>query len=117
MANCGRTGAAAATARSSRPTVEVDDTLLAALRGVCAEVLDDPSITGEASRDWWPLAMTWALRGQVAARASVVARPADADQVAAVLRLCNDARVPVTAAGGRSGVYRRDGVIPGLDDL
>jgi len=33
-----------------------------------------------------------------------VARPTDALQVAAVLRICNEARVPLTAAGGRSGV-------------
>ncbi|HEX6568905.1 MAG TPA: FAD-binding oxidoreductase, partial [Acidimicrobiales bacterium] len=35
---------------------------------------------------------------------AAVARPTDAAQVAAVLAACNDARVPVTAAGGRSGV-------------
>ena len=29
----------------------------------------------EASRDWWPLAMTWALDGQVAGLAAAVARP------------------------------------------
>ena len=58
----------------------------------------------EASRDWWPLAMAWATEGQVAGLAAAVARPADADQVAAVLALCHEARVPVTAAGGRSGV-------------
>ena len=34
----------------------------------------------------------------------VVVRPHSADEVAAVLRLCNEARVPVTAAAGRSGV-------------
>jgi alkyldihydroxyacetonephosphate synthase len=34
----------------------------------------------------------------------VVARPDDAEQVAAVLRACHEARVPVTAVAGRSGV-------------
>ena len=58
----------------------------------------------EASRDWWPLAMSWATTGQVAGLAAAVARPTDAAQVAAVLALCHEARVPVTAAGGRSGV-------------
>jgi alkyldihydroxyacetonephosphate synthase len=58
----------------------------------------------EASRDWWPLAMIWALDAQVAARAAAIVRPADAAQVAAVLQVCDDARIPVTAAGGRSGV-------------
>jgi alkyldihydroxyacetonephosphate synthase len=59
---------------------------------------------GEASRDWWPLAMIWALDDRVTARASAIVRPHSADEVAAVLRLCNDDRVPVTAAAGRSGV-------------
>ena len=38
------------------------------------------------------------------ARPGVVARPADVTEVAGVLRCCNDAGVPVTATGGRSGV-------------
>ena len=48
--------------------------------------------------------MAWATEGQVAGLAAAVARPSDADQVAAVLALCHEAQVPVTAAGGRSGV-------------
>jgi alkyldihydroxyacetonephosphate synthase len=48
--------------------------------------------------------MHWALEQKVPARASAVARPSDADQVAAVLRVCSEATVPVTVAAGRSGV-------------
>jgi alkyldihydroxyacetonephosphate synthase len=40
----------------------------------------------------------------VPSRPAVVARPTDSGQVAAVLRACHDARVPVTAVAGRSGV-------------
>jgi alkyldihydroxyacetonephosphate synthase len=58
----------------------------------------------EASRDWWPLAMTWAADGQVAAVAAAVVQPASVAEVSAVLAICNDAGIPVTAAGGRSGV-------------
>jgi len=36
--------------------------------------------------------------------ADVVARPASVDEVGAVLAVCNEAGVPLTAAGGRSGV-------------
>jgi alkyldihydroxyacetonephosphate synthase len=84
--------------------VEVDDALLERLQGVCAEVSRDAAALAEASRDWWPLAMIWALDGEVASRGSVLARPASGDEVAAVLRICNEARVPVTAVAGRSGV-------------
>ncbi|MDQ1476515.1 MAG: alkyldihydroxyacetonephosphate synthase, partial [Actinomycetota bacterium] len=86
------------------PRVEVDDATRAALRATGAEVTDTSTTVAEASRDWWPLAMIWALAAQVAARASVVVTPHDTAEVQAVLRLCNDARIPVTAAAGRSGV-------------
>ena len=91
-------------AHLSVPAVTVDDRMLTRLRSVCADVTVDAESVAETSRDWWPLAMIWALDGQVAARAGAVARPGLADEVAAVLRVCNDAGVPVTPAAGRSGV-------------
>jgi len=97
-------GAAHATARLTAARVDVPDDVIDRLRSVCSEVSDEPAVLAEASRDWWPLAMTWATTGQVAALASIVARPRDTHQVSEVLRVANDARVPVTAAGGRSGV-------------
>jgi alkyldihydroxyacetonephosphate synthase len=84
--------------------VEVDDALRKALTATGATVTDAPDVVAEASRDWWPLAMIWALDAQVAVRASVVVTPQSVEQVQAVVRACNDARVPVTAAAGRSGV-------------
>jgi alkyldihydroxyacetonephosphate synthase len=65
---------------------------------------DDVTDTAEASRDWWPLALHWSLDGQVPARAAVVCRPASTEQVSAIAAVCNDHRVPLTVAGGRSGV-------------
>ncbi len=84
--------------------VEVDDSLRQQLRDVCETVDEDDGSRSEAARDWWPLAIGWAVDGQVPARPEVVARPTDTGQVSAVLALCHRARVPVTAAGGRSGV-------------
>ncbi|HEY6531629.1 MAG TPA: FAD-binding oxidoreductase [Acidimicrobiales bacterium] len=80
------------------------DGLLDRLGATGAGVTVDAAERAEASRDWWPLAMTWAAHGEVAAIAGAVVRPSSPDQVPDVLRLCRDARVPVTAAGGRSGV-------------
>jgi alkyldihydroxyacetonephosphate synthase len=97
-------GAAGATARLTATHVPVGDDIVERLRGACAEVLTDAATLAEASRDWWPLAMTWAVEGQVAALADVVVRPHSAGEVADVLRVANDARIPVTAAAGRSGV-------------
>jgi alkyldihydroxyacetonephosphate synthase len=65
---------------------------------------DAPGDRAETSRDWWPLAMHWALRGEVPGLAAAVCRPRTTEEVAAVLRVCGDAQVPVTTAGGRSGV-------------
>jgi alkyldihydroxyacetonephosphate synthase len=90
--------------RLAAKRVEVDDATRAQLAATGAEIVDAPDVVAEASRDWWPLAMIWALDAQVAARASVVVRPASVEQVQRVLRVCNDARIPVTAAAGRSGV-------------
>jgi alkyldihydroxyacetonephosphate synthase len=78
--------------------------ILDELRSVCAEVRDDESSLADASRDWWPLAMHWTIAGDVPAAASVVCRPGDAAEVAAVVRACHHHGVPVTPAGGRSGV-------------
>ena len=97
-------GAGDATPRLGANRIDVPGTVVERLRAACAEVTTDPAVLAEASRDWWPVAMAWATEGQVAGLAGAVARPTDADQVAAVLAVCNDARVPVTAAGGRSGV-------------
>jgi len=83
--------------------VVLPDGFAARLAAVCECRTDDGS-TAEASRDWWPMALHWALAGQVPQRAAVVARPTDTAQVSAVLAACNDAGVPVTTAGGRSGV-------------
>ncbi|MBL8778437.1 MAG: FAD-binding oxidoreductase [Acidimicrobiales bacterium] len=96
-------GAAAVSDRLGSARVDVPDALVERLGGICP-VDTDAGALGEAGRDWWPLAMTWALDGQVGARAGVVARPTTAAQVSEVLRACNEAKVPVTAAAGRSGV-------------
>jgi alkyldihydroxyacetonephosphate synthase len=84
--------------------VPMPDPVIDRIRQTGAEISTDAAELAEVSRDWWPGAMIWATEGQVAGLAGVVVRPADAAQVAAVLRLCNAARIPVTPAGGRSGV-------------
>ena len=86
------------------PRVPVDERLLERLRSSCAEVRVDEQARTEAGRDWWPLAIAWALEGSVPAMPGAVARPGTAAEVAAVLRCCHEAHVPVTTVAGRSGV-------------
>jgi alkyldihydroxyacetonephosphate synthase len=90
--------------RFSDHGIEVDGGLLDRLRAVCRQVDTDDASRVDAGRDWWPLSILWATAGTVPARPAAVARPADGAQVAAVLALCNEARVPVTPVAGRSGV-------------
>jgi alkyldihydroxyacetonephosphate synthase len=90
--------------RLTGPRVDIDDALRERLASTGADVSADASAVSEASRDWWPLAMVWALDSQVTSLASVIVRPHSTTEVADVLRACNEARVPVTAAAGRSGV-------------
>jgi alkyldihydroxyacetonephosphate synthase len=85
------------------PAALVDRLDELAASGAC-DVADTPAATAEASRDWWPLALHWSLAGQVPRRAAAVVRPVSTDAVAAVVAACDATNVPVTAAGGRSGV-------------
>jgi alkyldihydroxyacetonephosphate synthase len=90
--------------------VEVPEEAIAALASICETIDADDSTGGsitavaEASRDWWPLALHWALAGQVPRLADVVVRPTSTDEVVRVVQVCNNARLPLTVTGGRSGV-------------
>jgi len=90
--------------RLSAMRVAVDDGLARRLGDVCDAVSTLADDRAEAGRDWWPLAIGWAASGAVPSRPALVARPTSTSQVSAVLALCDEARVPVTPAGGRSGV-------------
>lgn len=100
---------------------DVPAAVLDRLREVCPVVVD-PELVDTASRDWWPLAMIWAADGTSITPAAAVVRPTTTADVAAVLRVCSEARVPVTAAAGRSGVCGASmpvhgGVVLDLTDL
>ena len=97
-------GADDAGSRLSAAAVQLPDDFVLRLGSACANVDTGAAALAEAGRDWWPLAMTWALAGQVPSLPSVIARPRSTAEVAGVLAVCNEARMPVTAAGGRSGV-------------
>ncbi|MDQ2725989.1 MAG: FAD-binding oxidoreductase [Actinomycetota bacterium] len=84
--------------------VAVDPAVIDRLRQVCASVTTDDDTRVGAGRDWWPLAVSWAAHGEVAALPAAVAQPVTAAEVAAVLGVCREERVPVTPVAGRSGV-------------
>jgi alkyldihydroxyacetonephosphate synthase len=89
--------------RFAEPAHQPDTSLIERLGSIC-ETITSETETAEASRDWWPLALHWSLTGSVAQRAGAVCRPTSTEEVASILTACSGAGVPVTAAGGRSGV-------------
>jgi alkyldihydroxyacetonephosphate synthase len=87
--------------------VEVPEEAIEALASICETIETDASTedaVAEASRDWWPLALHWALAGQVPRLAEVVVRPTSTGEVVRAVQVCNNARLPLTVTGGRSGV-------------
>ncbi|MBV9840979.1 MAG: FAD-binding oxidoreductase [Sphingomonadaceae bacterium] len=82
--------------------VTIPDKILQRLRQVCA-VSDDLAERVSASRDWWMLSHHWAMDNMVGQVAALVARPTSTEQIAALMHICHEARIPVTAAAGRSG--------------
>ena len=70
----------------------------------------DGADTATHGRDWWPLSMAWSLANEVPQRPGAVCRPANTDEVAALLAYCNENSIAVTPSGGRSGVC--GGAIP-----
>jgi alkyldihydroxyacetonephosphate synthase len=93
--------------RLAGPGVEVPEEAIEALASICETIEADGSdhdAVAEASRDWWPLGLHWALAGQVPRLADVVVRPTTTAEVVRVVQVCNNARLPLTVTGGRSGV-------------
>lgn len=97
-------GAGSATARFGTSPEPLHDAFLTRLATACNDVRVDAPTLAEHSRDWWPLAMIWATQSQVPALAGAVAVPTSTEEIVQILQVCNEARVPVTTAGGRSGV-------------
>jgi len=94
----------ATSAHFTNATVALDETFLSLLRATGAPVTTDATTLAESSRDWWPLAMTWAASGKVGALANAVVQPTTVEQVSAIARTCNNHQIPLTVAAGRSGV-------------
>ncbi len=83
---------------------EIGDDLLRLLGSACSEITRDPQSLSGAGQDWWPLTLHMSLAGIPPSLPSVIARPTSSTEVSAILSICNERRIPVTAQGGRSGV-------------
>mgnify|MGYP000553997689 CR=1 FL=1 len=77
--------------------------VLEELRKICTTTTEAQSLA-EHGRDWWPLAMHWALQGTTPRKPGAVCTPNTTEQVAAIVAVCGTHDLPLTVAGGRSGV-------------
>lgn len=79
------------------------DVVLRELAAICPTSTRNTDLA-EHARDWWPLAMRWALLSQVPQLPLVVVSPRNTDEVQRVMRVCATHDLPVTVTAGRSGV-------------
>ncbi len=100
------------------------DTLAQRLTAIvgAAGVIDTAEARARYASDQWWYAIAAAGAGQPISQPDIAVRPSTPEQVAAVLRLANELRVPVTPWGGGSGVQGaanadRGGIILDLRDL
>ncbi len=83
--------------------VSVSSEVLNALVAVCPTSTAHGELL-EAGRDWWPLGMKWARDGETAVLPGAVCTPRSTQEVVDVVVICHAHGIPVTPAGGRSGV-------------
>ncbi|NGO69707.1 FAD-binding oxidoreductase [Streptomyces boncukensis] len=84
--------------------VAVPDAVVEQLRSVAKAVHTGREEVVTRTRDWWAGSMIGETDGRPATPDAVVVEATEADQVAAVLRICDAAGIPVTASAGRSNV-------------
>lgn len=83
----------------------LDSAVVGALRDACEGALStDGADTAAVAHDLWPRALIRRRAGEVLAPPDCVVWPSTAEQVAAVLRTCAGAGVPVTPFGAGTGV-------------
>lgn len=95
-------GAGAASLQGTVVPVPAD--VLDRLRAAAAAVHTERDEVVRRTRDWWAGSMIGETDGRPATPEAVIVEAADADQVAAVVRICHANGIPVTPAAGRSNV-------------
>jgi len=91
---------------ADHPVTDVPEAVVSALAGVvgASRVVTDDSARSDAGQDFWPITLVWLHHGVQPSLPALVVRPRTAAEVARVLAIASDARIPVTPFAGRSGV-------------
>src|SRR3954468_8621441 len=111
-----------ATPGLQRDPIAVGADIIASLRKVADHVITDTPDVVAWTRDWWAGSMMTETAGKPATPNAVVVRVSRVEQVQAVMKIANDAVIPVTVSAGRSNVTGaalpvRGGIVLDLCDL
>ncbi|AVJ28665.1 FAD-binding oxidoreductase [Achromobacter spanius] len=87
-----------------REPVQVPADLLHVLRQEADEVLTDLANVVAWTRDWWAGSMMTETAGKPASPKAVIVKVSSVVQVQSVMRVANEAGIPVTVSAGRSNV-------------
>ena len=88
---------------AQRSVADLSPAVVAELAAGCPTT-DSPTDTLRHSRDWWPLAMHWAIAGKTWSIPGAVCTPSTTDEAVHVVNVCSRHRVPITPMAGRSSV-------------
>jgi len=86
-----------------KKVAELDRQVVADLAAGCP-TSTEPGEQVAHSRDWWPLAMHWAIAGRTWSIPGAVCSPTTTEEVAHVVGVCSRHHVPITPMAGRSSV-------------
>ncbi|WGW11434.1 FAD-binding oxidoreductase [Saxibacter everestensis] len=84
--------------------VRVEEATIEALQTAADEVIVDPIEVIRGTRDWWAGSMVAETGGSPATPTAVIVKVSSTEQVQAVMRIADQAEVPVTVSAGRSNV-------------
>ena len=93
-----------ASASLQSAAVDVPEEVLADLKAVADRVVDDREQVVLRTRDWWAGTMIHETGGAPATPDAVVVEVSSEEQIAAVVKICDRERIPLTVSAGRSNV-------------
>ncbi|MDB5617748.1 FAD-binding oxidoreductase [Tardiphaga sp.] len=87
-----------------RDPIVVSADVVALLRAAADEVMTDAADVVAWTRDWWAGSMVTETAGKPATPNGVIVKVSTVKQVQAVMRIANNASIPLTVSAGRSNV-------------
>lgn len=84
--------------------VNVSSSVIEKLKSIADEVLTERNDVVKNTRDWWAGTMIAETSGNPACPNGVIVKVSTVDQIQKIMKLCHQAKIPVTTSAGRSNV-------------